>query len=90
MDGPAYDLLTTMSKYLNLGMPLNDLIASVTSTPAKAMNRPIGTLKPGPKADVTVLNIEKGEFEFTDGDNETLTCDQRFVVQSLIKDGVLL
>ena len=40
VDGPAYDLLHTMSKLLNCGLPLADVIGMATSRPALAMRRP--------------------------------------------------
>ena len=47
MEGPAYDLPTVMTKLLHLGMPLNDVIAAVTSSPAAAIGKSeeIGSLK---------------------------------------------
>ena len=47
MEGPAYDLPTVMTKLLHLGMPLNDVIAAVTSRPAAAVGKSeeIGSLK---------------------------------------------
>ena len=46
VNGPAYDLLTTMSKFLCLGMPLNEIIAAVTFNSACAIRKnEIGSLK---------------------------------------------
>ena len=48
IDGPAFDLLTTMSKFLCLGMPLADIVRAATEAPAKALRRSdLGTFKPG-------------------------------------------
>ena len=48
VDGPAFDLLTTMSKFLVLGVDLNALVAAVTAAPARAIRRPsLGTLAVG-------------------------------------------
>ena len=59
LSGPAYDLLTVMSKLLHLGMPLYDIVKAVTETPAKTIHREntIGSFSPGTKGDVTVLRI---------------------------------
>ena len=48
IDGPAFDQVTTLSKFLCLGMPLTDVIAASTVNAAMALKRPeLGTLKPG-------------------------------------------
>ena len=39
IDGPAFDLLTTMSKFLCLGMKLDDVVRAATAAPAKALRR---------------------------------------------------
>lgn len=59
LNGPAYDLPTVMTKILQLGMPLFDVIKATTSTPAKIINREdmIGSLSPGVSGDVTVLEL---------------------------------
>ena len=89
--GPAYDLLTTMSKYLCLGMPLEKIIAATTATPAAIINKPnIGSLQVGNLADISILDIEKGTFTYTDGEQQHLTGDKRFVVKKLIKNGNIL
>jgi len=69
INGPAYDLPTTMSKYLSLGMNLNDVIAAATCTPARVIdkNMQLGHLKEGTVADVAVFELKKGKFEYTDG-----------------------
>ena len=86
VNGPAYDLLTTMSKFLCLGMPLQDIIAAVTMTPARMMKKPmLGTLAVGAPADVAVLTIEKGQFIYQDGAKQILVRDQRFAVQRLLR-----
>lgn len=62
-------LPVTMSKFLNLGLTLDEVIAMTTINPAKALgeeNRR-GSLKPGMPADITVLEIVEGDFLFGDG-----------------------
>ncbi|MBA7531711.1 Deacetylase [subsurface metagenome] len=73
--GPAYDLPTTMSKFLSLGMNLKDVIAAVTCTPAKVIGKNIqlGHLKKGTLADIAIFELKKGKFQYKDcswvGDN---------------------
>ena len=74
IDGPAFDLVTTMSKFLCLGMPLTEVIHAATERPAHALQRPdLGTLKPGGAGDATLLALEEGQFAFRDSTNAELT-----------------
>ncbi|HKT81972.1 MAG TPA: amidohydrolase family protein, partial [Vicinamibacterales bacterium] len=65
-DGQPASVLVPMSEFLHLGMPIEQVIAGVTSTPARTMGAPekIGTLEPGTTADVAVLELEQGSFEY--------------------------
>lgn len=67
VQGPMYDLPTTLSKFLNLGMSLCEVIRAATVTPARAMGRPdLGTLAVGKPADVALFRQEEGDFTFHD------------------------
>jgi len=91
IDGPAYDLPTTMSKLLSLGMPLERVIAAATSAPARAIGRPdLGTLRPGSPADVTVLDDRTGAFEYVDVTGRTMTGRRRLVPVLTIAGGEVL
>ena len=63
--GPAFDLPTTMSKLLAVGMSLTDVIATVTSHAARAIGRGdrCGALICGRQADIAVLRQQSGEFQ---------------------------
>ncbi|HVL24267.1 MAG TPA: amidohydrolase/deacetylase family metallohydrolase [Thermomicrobiales bacterium] len=70
VQGPAFDMPTTLSKFLNLGMSLEDVIARATINPAKAVNLHhldhLGSLEPGSPADISLFRIEEGDFTFYD------------------------
>ncbi|MFN8589987.1 MAG: amidohydrolase/deacetylase family metallohydrolase [Thermomicrobiales bacterium] len=67
IQGPMFDLPTTLSKFLNLGLTVAEVIERATSRPAAAMRRPdLGTLKPGSAADIALFRIEEGEYVFRD------------------------
>jgi len=67
--GPMFDLPTTLSKFLNLGMSLPDVIARATTNAAKAMGRPdLGTLAAGAPADIAIFRLDEGEYDFFDTD----------------------
>ncbi len=88
--GPVFDLATTMSKFLVLGLGLDDVIRLTTSAPAKVLGSVdhIGTLAPGAAADVTLLRLESGAFEFVDTRGETIKAGERLVPVRVVRDGV--
>jgi dihydroorotase len=88
IDGPAYDLVTTMSKFLPLGMDLNEVIRATTETPAKALQRPdLGTLRVGAVGDVSVLSVQAGAFELEDVEGETVTSERRIFAEGCVIGG---
>jgi dihydroorotase len=74
---PQFTLLTAMSKFLYLGMPLPEVVSAVTSRPAAALGLAgqIGTLRPGAAADVAILRVEEGRYRLYDihGNERTAT-----------------
>jgi dihydroorotase len=60
-----------MSKFLNLGFTLEQVIAMTTVAPARVINRlpKLGTLQLGAPGDVTVLDVVEGPVEFVDTRN---------------------
>jgi dihydroorotase len=91
-DGQPASVLVPMSEFLHLGMPLEQVIAGATANPARAMNAPekIGTLEPGVTADVAILELEQGSFDYNDGARQMRTLKQRFVATATIKGGIFL
>lgn len=92
INGPAYDLPTTMSKMLNLGMPLENIVQAVTHHPAKTVGfeKELGSLEVGTPGDISVLELESGEFLFQDCFGNELTAKKRLVPVMTIKDGEIL
>ncbi len=89
--GPVFDLLTTLSKFLLLGMNLHDVIERATLNSSRVFNfgEEIGTLKPGAEADVAVLELREGEFTFTDSDGRTRTGRQKLAPFVTVRGGKL-
>jgi dihydroorotase len=88
LGGPAFDLLVTLSKFLCLGMPLNKVIKSATTSAAAALRRPdLASLKPGSPADASVLDLATGRFEYKDVLGETLIGEQRLKPAGLVANG---
>lgn len=67
VEGPGYDLLHTMSKLLNCGLSLPDVIGMSASRPALAIRRPeLGHLGEGAPADITILRQVDSDYRFED------------------------
>jgi dihydroorotase len=67
MNAGMKDMLNVMSKFLNMGMPLDEVILRSTWTPAREIrHEELGNLSVGAGADVTVLRVEEGHFGFVD------------------------
>jgi dihydroorotase len=68
LQGPVFDLVTTINKFLHLGMELNEAIRRVTTIPAQFLHMEdrIGTLQPGAIADLVITEFVEGEFELVD------------------------
>jgi dihydroorotase len=87
--GPVFDMPTTMSKMMYLGMSFDDVLQRTTISPAKIVNRVdgLGNLAVGAPADVAVLAIEDGEFPLTDSQKNTVTAKQRVISKFAICRG---
>ena len=86
--GPAYDQLVTLSKFLALGMSVNDVIAASTSGPARAIRRPdLGTLAIGAIGDATVLEITDNAIELTDCLGERRTGTKNLALRGVVIAG---
>jgi len=88
IDGPVFDQVTTLSKFLCMGMPLNEVIAATTVNAAMALKRPeLGSLKPGCVGDATILSIREGEFDYVDVVGEHMTGDKRILSEGVVIAG---
>lgn len=92
INGPAYDLPTTMSKFLGLGLEVKEVIRATTQTPAKVLGlgNSLGSLQVGCEADIAVFKLEKGNFLLHDVHGEELRSGTRFTPTMTFKGGDLL
>jgi dihydroorotase len=81
LNGPVFDLPTTMSKLLAVGLSLQDVVAAATVRPARALGLPdgAGTLAVGAPADIAVFTVEEGEFTVADSHRQQRPARQRLV-----------
>jgi dihydroorotase len=80
-----------MTQFLHLGVSVEKVIEMVTLTPTKVFKFPekIGTLEPGVGADVTVIDLQQGNFELIDQQNNKRTARQKFVPVATVRGGTL-
>jgi dihydroorotase len=67
MNAGLKDILDLMSKFLAMGMTLEEVVQANTWNAARAIKQEhLGSLSTGAAADVAVLRLETGEFGFSD------------------------
>jgi dihydroorotase len=89
INGPVFDMPTTMSKLMHLGMSFGDVLLRVTAAPAKIVNRlpMLGTLQTGAPADIALRAIEEGEFPLVDSQRNKVMARQRVICRGAICRG---
>jgi dihydroorotase len=82
------DMLNLMSKFLALGLSVDDVIAKATWNPAREIkHEELGNLSVGSIADVAVLHVDNGKFGFTDMYGARMDGNRKFTCELTIKDG---
>lgn len=91
MNGGMKDLSNVMSKFLNMGMSLQDVILRTTWNPATVIKRPdLGNLSVGSEADIAVFNVRKGDFGFVDIRRTKLKGTQKLETELTIRAGKIV
>jgi len=92
VDGPVFDLATTLSKFLHMAMSLEQCVACATSQPASMFpfTEKLGSLEEGAEADIAVLDVVEGEFLLTDSGGDTRTASRKLVPVATVKGGQLV
>lgn len=84
----VYDLPFTASKFLAVGMPLEDVLVAMTLTPARAMNRiELAQIREGGPADIAILKVLEEETLFQDYYGHSMKGKERIVCSYLINKG---
>jgi dihydroorotase len=89
LHGPVFDLATTMSKFLHLGLSLDEVVAMTTEAPAQVIGHDdaLGTLRPGATGDVTLLEVQEGPVTFEDTVGERVEGARRLVPSGAVRAG---
>ncbi len=91
INGPVVSMLTTMSKYLSMGMPLSEVIMRSTVAPAREIDRPdLGTLSVGSEADLAVFKHLEGTFGFTDCGGARMTGHEKLECAMTVRAGEIV
>ncbi|MBZ5516464.1 MAG: amidohydrolase/deacetylase family metallohydrolase [Acidobacteriia bacterium] len=89
VNGPVFDLATTLSKFLYLGLTLEQVIKRATTNPAQTFGFPLGlgTLREGAEADAAVFYLAEGNFEFVDAEGQRRTGRHKLIPVATVKSG---
>ncbi|MDE0625715.1 MAG: amidohydrolase/deacetylase family metallohydrolase [Bryobacterales bacterium] len=89
--GPVFDLATTVSKFLHLGLTLEDAIQRVTLNPSRIFGAigQLGTLREGAEADIAIFSLRQGDFRLTDALGQTRTGRRMLRPVATVKSGRL-
>lgn len=89
--GVVVDMITTMNKILNMGVPLGEVIRLSTCNPANEIGHPeLGHLTVGAEADIAVLDLQEGEFSFVDCGRARMKGNQRLECRMTIRAGEIV
>jgi dihydroorotase len=85
----VFDMATTMTKFLHLGLSLEDVIRKTTIGPAKLIKKEdeIGSLRTGRSADISVFEIREGSWNLLDSENKVEKADHRIIPVLTVKSG---
>jgi dihydroorotase len=88
MNGAMQTMLTTLSKFINMGMTLDDVILRSTWNPARQIHRDdLGHLSVGAPADIALLRLSKGDFGFVDVNGARMHGTQKLESELTTRDG---
>jgi dihydroorotase len=91
MNGGMKDMANLMSKFLNMGLSIQDVILRSTWNPAKVINRPeLGNLSVGTVADVAVFSMRKGNFGFIDVGEDKIQGTKKLEAELTIRAGKIV
>jgi|WetSurMetagenome_2_1015567.scaffolds.fasta_scaffold75349_2 dihydroorotase len=91
MNSGMKDMSNLLSKFLNMGLSIQDVILRATWKPAQVIKRPdLGNLSIGTEADVAVFNVRKGDFGFLDVRGTKMKGTQKLENELTIRAGKIV
>lgn len=91
MNAGMKDMLNLMSKFLALGLSVDDVITRSTWNPAREIHHnELGNLSVGSPADVSVLRVAQGDFGFTDMYGAKMRGNRKFICEMTVKGGKIV
>lgn len=88
MNAGMKDMTNLLSKFLCLGMSLEDIIDRATWRPAQVIQRTeLGHLTAGVEADIAVLKVIEGNFGYIDARGRKMDGNQKIIAELTIKGG---
>lgn len=88
INGPAFDQVTTMSKFLVMGVSLYEVVKASTANAAFALKRTeYGSLKVGSLGDASILTVKQGKFDYVDVTGEHLIGDKKIIAEGVVLKG---
>ncbi|MES1216540.1 MAG: amidohydrolase/deacetylase family metallohydrolase [Bacteroidota bacterium] len=91
MNAGMKDMSNIMSKYMAMGMPLDDVVERATWNAAKSIHRnDLGNLSEGSVADIAVIRIREGHFGFTDAGGNVITGNQKLETELTVRAGKIV
>jgi dihydroorotase len=91
MNGGMKDMTNVMSKFLNLGMSLQQVIHASTWRPAQVIRREeLGHLSVGAEADVAVFTLREGRFGFLDSQGRLNDGTQKLEAELTLRAGEIV
>lgn len=85
----VFDMATTMTKYLHLGLSLDDIIRKTTINPARMIKKSdeMGSLRIGGNADISILEIREGSWDLMDSEDKIEFTNKRIIPVLTVKSG---
>src|SRR6476620_8479144 len=91
MNAGMKSMLNIMSKYMAIGMSLDDIVTRATWNPAKSIKREdLGNLSEGAVADIAVLSVQKGKFGFIDAGGNRLEGNKKLEAELTVRAGKIV
>ena len=89
INGPVFDMPTQVSKFIALGLTIDQAIEMATINPARMFNYglELGTLRPGNDADISIFELREGNFDFFDSNKQKRVGRQMLVSTAVVRHG---